>query len=895
MSSDSSASDASSADAKPHSRRRGRTTNTIDDSLELQSKIDKVLSTPPIESMSPNFYSPQPMTNPLSNSNNNLNSSNSNPNSKQKKKGSSLSSSSTSIPEIKDHSQQKELTEEDELRIQKHLLFHSDTDLLKHVSKTPTSPSATAISNSSPTLSSSGQLRPHPKSKLKRTTSSGSISKLQTISRSPNTPNQTTTSPEIADEVHEDRKHNTYWHKIGKIGQAGKKLTSASRTAVRDSTRRVSSVFVGGKGDRDYHFNKDSFLLPENYETMEPYLQRETLNKFLSDESLYSDIFTELEARIGITEEEFLWISKPFIKHIWGDFDEKKDTPDTHYSEGGANVMIEYVDGYTRELGRPEALEYYRRIDKATNFRFMDEDKNKSWYTTFLLDEPHVHYISDPEDKTKDPIIISVESKRKGQNYNENDNDYNNISISSPTPVLSSSNTLSHNHNHSNHSSALTERSTLNTSNNNLPPPLTSSQSLGSNDMNLHAPSSPSKSSSSSSSHSSSSPDNSNNNINIRDSRDGSNSYSTEENIRKHLKVMVRHKKGTERILVPQSTRDKLRLIKQYFPELFPSSSSSSSSSHSSSSSSSSPSPSSSSSSTKFFKISPTSTSSQLLQLPSLPSLGSPSCSTSSSLRLVINKHLEQYEAKMVFNKYKFGVLYVKENQTNEDQWYNNKDGSELFNEFITLLGHKIRLLRFKGFRGGLDVKFDSTGTESIYRRYRDLEIMFHVSTLLPFYPKDEQQVERKRHLGNDIVIIVFREGRNLAAFNPMKIHSQFNHVFIVVDVDYERSEKENGTFYKVAVCRKSGVKEFGPFIPEPSSFKRGRKFREFILTKAVNGERASFYAPDFYGKMVQTRKNKMMEILDLCSRGEKGVGEGVLSSTGKKFGNVLNTLNPLG
>lgn len=35
---------------------------------------------------------------------------------------------------------------------------------------------------------------------------------------------------------------------------------------------------------------------------------------------------------------------------------------------------------------------------------------------------------------------------------------------------------------------------------------------------------------------------------------------------------------------------------------------------------------------------------------------------------------------------------------------------------------------------------------------------MFHVSTKLPFQPDDEQKVERKRHLGNDICVIVFND-----------------------------------------------------------------------------------------------------------------------------------------
>lgn len=50
---------------------------------------------------------------------------------------------------------------------------------------------------------------------------------------------------------------------------------------------------------------------------------------------------------------------------------------------------------------------------------------------------------------------------------------------------------------------------------------------------------------------------------------------------------------------------------------------------------------------------------------------------------------------------------------------------------------------------------------------------MFHVSTMLPFYPLDKQQVERKRHLGNDIVVIVYLEPG--AQFSPSIMTTQFN------------------------------------------------------------------------------------------------------------------------
>ena len=37
-------------------------------------------------------------------------------------------------------------------------------------------------------------------------------------------------------------------------------------------------------------------------------------------------------------------------------------------------------------------------------------------------------------------------------------------------------------------------------------------------------------------------------------------------------------------------------------------------------------------------------------------------------------------------------------------------------------------------------------------------EVMFHVSTLLPYSESDKQQLQRKRHIGNDIVAVVFQE-----------------------------------------------------------------------------------------------------------------------------------------
>ncbi|GIY62126.1 hypothetical protein CEXT_71481 [Caerostris extrusa] len=76
-------------------------------------------------------------------------------------------------------------------------------------------------------------------------------------------------------------------------------------------------------------------------------------------------------------------------------------------------------------------------------------------------------------------------------------------------------------------------------------------------------------------------------------------------------------------------------------------------------------------------------------------------------------------------------------------------------------------------------VSCDMTGKYSAYTIYEGHEIMFHVSTLLPYSKDNRQQVERKRHIGNDIVNIIFLEGTHLdhVNFKPTMIKSQFTRI----------------------------------------------------------------------------------------------------------------------
>jgi len=52
---------------------------------------------------------------------------------------------------------------------------------------------------------------------------------------------------------------------------------------------------------------------------------------------------------------------------------------------------------------------------------------------------------------------------------------------------------------------------------------------------------------------------------------------------------------------------------------------------------------------------------------------------------------------------------------------------------------------------------------------------MFHVSTKIKYNENDPQQVQRKKHLGNDVVLIIFKDAEDISPFKPSSMVSQFN------------------------------------------------------------------------------------------------------------------------
>ncbi|KAM4572098.1 rap1 GTPase-activating protein 1-like isoform 16-T17 [Fundulus diaphanus] len=214
------------------------------------------------------------------------------------------------------------------------------------------------------------------------------------------------------------------------------------------------------------------------------------------------------------------------------------------------------------------------------------------------------------------------------------------------------------------------------------------------------------------------------------------------------------------------------------------------------------------------------------------------------------------FDEHVISNNFKFGVIYQKFGQTSEEELFGNSEESLAFEEFLEFLGEKIELHHFKGFRGGLDVTHGQTGTESVYCNYRNKEVMFHVSTKLPYTEGDTQQLQRKRHIGNDIVAIVFQEENT--PFVPDMIASNFLHAYVVVQVVNPCSDN---VVYKVSVTARDDVPFFGPALPNPAIFKKGPEFHEFLFTKLINAEYACYKAEKF-AKLEERTRSALLETL---------------------------------
>ncbi|XP_034409682.1 rap1 GTPase-activating protein 2 isoform X2 [Cyclopterus lumpus] len=237
------------------------------------------------------------------------------------------------------------------------------------------------------------------------------------------------------------------------------------------------------------------------------------------------------------------------------------------------------------------------------------------------------------------------------------------------------------------------------------------------------------------------------------------------------------------------------------------------------------------------------------------------------------------FDEHRVSPNFKFGILYQKNGQFTEEDILSNTEESEEFKELLSILGETVGLRGFSGFRGGLDVCHGQTGSEAVFTSFHGREIMFHVATKLPFTEGDAQQLQRKRHIGNDIVALVYQEGPTPFLSDVIKSH--FLHCFLVVRRT-QGPEETGRAAYQVSVTAREDVPPFGPVLPDPPIFTDSSLLREFLLTKLINAEISCYKAQRFSRLEVELRtRSLLLESLqaELSTRSQCMMGDPSLSA----------------
>ncbi|KAH3723048.1 rap1 GTPase-activating protein 2 [Pelomyxa schiedti] len=133
----------------------------------------------------------------------------------------------------------------------------------------------------------------------------------------------------------------------------------------------------------------------------------------------------------------------------------------------------------------------------------------------------------------------------------------------------------------------------------------------------------------------------------------------------------------------------------------------------------------------------------QLIKTVNLPTIKKCKAQNKPGLQIAaLNSRLRHFEDSQIQqnNCFRIGVIYCRFGQTSEAEILNNEKGSEQFQQFLDTVGTRIELQGWGRYRAGLDIHNNETGIHSVFTEFQGVQIMFHVSTLLPHKKIDPQQ-----------------------------------------------------------------------------------------------------------------------------------------------------------
>ncbi|KAH7152383.1 hypothetical protein B0J13DRAFT_619945 [Dactylonectria estremocensis] len=183
-----------------------------------------------------------------------------------------------------------------------------------------------------------------------------------------------------------------------------------------------------------------------------------------------------------------------------------------------------------------------------------------------------------------------------------------------------------------------------------------------------------------------------------------------------------------------------------------------------------------------------------------------------------VDRAIRVFDRSSTVDGHKVGVIYIGEGQTDEAEILANVSGSSDYVEFLNNLGTLTKLKGATFNTHGLDREFDSDGQHTFCWRDRVTEIVFHVTTQMPTnLERDPRSNNKKRHIGNDFVNIVFNDSGLPFKFDTFP--GDFNFVHIVITpasrasfIATRDSPLGGGQpFYRVQVMSKPGFPEISP------------------------------------------------------------------------------------
>nr|XP_061792196.1 tuberin-like [Nerophis lumbriciformis] len=154
----------------------------------------------------------------------------------------------------------------------------------------------------------------------------------------------------------------------------------------------------------------------------------------------------------------------------------------------------------------------------------------------------------------------------------------------------------------------------------------------------------------------------------------------------------------------------------------------------------------------------------------------------------VIDRAVKVLDQMPPYDTHKIGVIFVGVGQVNNEvAILSNEYGSNRYAAFLTGLGKLIHLKDCDPdqiFLGGLD-QYGDDG-EFTYCWHDDImQAIFHIATLMPNRESDKGCCNKKRHIGNDFVMVVYNDSGEEYKLGTIK--GQFNFVEVIIKpLDYE-------------------------------------------------------------------------------------------------------------